>query len=347
MQPAQPRCRPPHDLVRPVRVDPAGARGPTPGQARGARWVRVGHGWYVPATARRTVEQRILESSVRLPEGGAVTGWAACRLHRASYLDGTAADGTLLPVPLAIGPRGNLRRDGRVRLLHDRLPSQEVTTVAGIPCTTPERATYDACRLASDLRPAVVVLDMAFAGEITSLARMERYLVARRTCAPVVRAAMRYACERSLSPPETELRLVWVLDAGLPDPLVNWPIHDLTGRALGVPDLFDPEAGHAVEYDGAEHRRRSRHARDVDREHAFRDAGCELTRVVAPNMHRRDRLVERLRRSRSRALLVPPEQRRWQLGPPGQTLDERIVEREARDAAWRSWSDDPVGPPPS
>jgi hypothetical protein len=38
-------------------------------------------------------EQRILEQSMRLPDGGAVTGWAACRLLGASFFDGLEQDG--------------------------------------------------------------------------------------------------------------------------------------------------------------------------------------------------------------------------------------------------------------
>ena len=42
---------------------------------------------------------------MRLPAVGAVTGWAACRLHGAAFFDGLAPDGvTPLPVPLAVGP---------------------------------------------------------------------------------------------------------------------------------------------------------------------------------------------------------------------------------------------------
>lgn len=46
------------------------------------------------------------------------------------------------------------------------------------------------------------------------------------------------------------MRLVYVLDAGLPDPLVNHPVLDAAGHFLGTPDLLDPQSGHAVEYDG-------------------------------------------------------------------------------------------------
>jgi hypothetical protein len=103
-------------------VDPAGRLGPTRGQAQGTRYRRTGPGWYVPGAVPDDLpEQRILEQSVRLPAGGAVTGWAALRLHRASFFDGLAGDGrTRFPVPLAVG-RGSKMRGGE-RIVLSREP---------------------------------------------------------------------------------------------------------------------------------------------------------------------------------------------------------------------------------
>ena len=47
------------------------------------------------------------------------------------------------------------------------------------------------------------------------------------------------------------MRLVWVLDAGLPAPLVNQHVGDERGRLLGKADIFDPVAGVFGEYDAA------------------------------------------------------------------------------------------------
>ena len=55
------------------------------------------------------------------------------------------------------------------------------------------------------------------------------------------------------------MRLVWVMDAGLPTPLCNEPVFSLDGQLLGYPDLFDPEAGSVGEYDGADHKDGKRH----------------------------------------------------------------------------------------
>lgn len=114
-------------------------------------------------------EQRILEQALRLPAAepvrvpvrGMVTGWAACRMLRATFFDGLDLDGhTQLPVPLAVGPAGKLRRDGRVITTHDRLDEAEVLVIHSIRSARAERATFDAMRLAADEREATVVIDM-------------------------------------------------------------------------------------------------------------------------------------------------------------------------------------------
>ena len=126
---------------------------------------------------------------------------------------------------------------------------------------------------------------------------------------------MPLADERSRSPAESRLRLVWVLDAALPPPLCNRPVFDLAGRHLGTPDLLDPEAGVVGEYDGAVHLSVRRRAMDAAREGRFRNAGLEYFEVLAPDMHDRDLVVERMLSARTRALETR-RIRNWTTDPP-------------------------------
>ena len=129
------------------------------------------------------------------------------------------------------------------------------------------------------------------------------------------------------------MRLVYELDAALPAPLVNRSVYDLRGRFICTADLFDEEAGMVVEYDGMEHRRARRHARDVRREDLCRRAGLEYAKITGPDMHELDLVVDRLRTTRARALLRPAGRRLWTLqGPSGQRPEESIEEREERRA---------------
>jgi hypothetical protein len=108
----------------------------------------------------------VLEASVLLPSHGAVTGWAALRLHGAGLFDGLGPDGgSLLPVSLVIGPGQGRRPRAGIAWCEDRRDVQETLTVHGVPATRVERALFDAMRPTGDVREAVVSLDMAAAAE--------------------------------------------------------------------------------------------------------------------------------------------------------------------------------------
>jgi hypothetical protein len=327
-----PVCPEPKGLVRPVRIDPAGVTGPTRGQAAGRGWRRTSQGFHVPAgTPVNVPEQRILEQSVRLPAGGAVTGWAACRLHRVGLLDGLAPDGvTRIPVPLVIGPDSRIRGDAGIVRLRERLERDDITSRYGIPCTTVERAAFDAMRLAADEREATVVPSMVTAAGRSSLVRLRAYVDRHPGWRNVgqARRALQLATEHFRSPNEVRAYLIWVLDAGLPRPWPNVEVRDLQGRLLGVADLLDDEAGLAVEFDGEDHRSKDQHTRDVRKEDAFRRVGIEVVRVTGTDLHDRPLVVDRLLAGRARARFEPHEVRRWRARRPVDHVEQELLERE-------------------
>lgn len=335
----------PTGLVRPVRVDPLGVAGPTKAEASGPRWRRTSLGFYVPAEVSDDLpEQRILEQSMRLPEGGAVTGWAACRLLGATFFDGLGPDGrTRLPVPLWVGNLAQLTRDEAVEVLRDRIDPTELTSRAGIRCARPVRALFDQARKAGALRQAVVAVDAMTAAELVSIRQLRCYLDTAGGVrgVPLVRAAVELASEDSRSPGETRMRLVWVLDAGLPTPLVNQPVFDRRGNLLGIADLLDAEAGVVGEYDGADHRAALRHSRDVDREARMRDVGLEVFRVTGPDLRDPQRLVRRMLGARRRARWLTPGRRAWTVEPPeGWPVELPLHDRLELRAADERWERD-------
>jgi hypothetical protein len=95
---------------------------------------------------------------------------------------------------------------------------------------------------------------------------------------------------------------MWMIELGLPEPLINEPVFSVGGDFVAQPDLFDPSCGLAVEYDGAVHRGAIRHAADVAREERLRDVGIEVARITGPDMKHPDRIVARLSAARERAL---------------------------------------------
>lgn len=264
-------------------------------------------------------EQRILEQGMRLRSGGAVTGWAACRMHGAAFFDGLRGDGsTEIPVPLDCGPLHQIRRLPGDDLVRDILLGEEIVLVGGVPCTVPERATFDAMRYARGVREAVVAVDMMAAAGLVTVAGMREYVDRHPawTGVPVARDAVALADGLSRSPQESRLRLVWQLDARRPRPLVNPPLFDLDGRLLGYPDLLDPMAGVVGEYDGDDHRSPSQHSADVDREARLRDHALEVVRVTGPDLRDVLRVTDRIHSAYRRARRLPPGRRTWTLEPP-------------------------------
>ena len=110
--------------------------------------------------------------------------------------------------------------------------------------------------------------------------------------------------------------MVWLLDAELSMPLLNREVFDLDGRLIGIPDLFDEEAGLVGEYQGEDHKDGPHHRRDVEREEKFRDHGLEFFEVVGGDLSHRQLVVERMWNARRRAKFLPPESRAWTLEPP-------------------------------
>lgn len=312
----QPTCDRPDGLVRPVPVDPTGREGPTRGQAAGPRWRQTSWGLHVPAEVDDSVvEQRILEQSARLRRYGAVTAWASLRWRGAHFFGGVGYDGSRLGVPL-VGHK--LQSDPRVVLTQEQLAPTEFTLVDGVPCTTVQRALFDELRRHQSFREAVVAAEMTFAAGLISCRLMFDYVAQRCawTGVPFVRKVLRIAGENSRSPQETRMKLVWMLDAGLAPPVCNQPVFDLRGNLLGVPDLFDPEAGMVGEYQGADHKDGNRHRKDVAREELFRDHGLEFFEIVGGDLRDRALAARRMLNARSRALFLPPESRAWTLTPP-------------------------------
>jgi hypothetical protein len=299
----QPRAPRPGPLTWPVPLDPTGRHGPTRGQARGPGWRRTSQGLHVPATTSTdSVEQRIVEASARLRGRGAVTGWAALRMHGGGYFDGRGRDGRAeVPVALVAGSSRVAPAD------RSALVESEVVERYGVRVTTVERAVLDELRrLRADLRETVVAIDMAVAAGLTTVARLRGHLRTARGVPLTAWEALGLADEHSLSPQETRLRLIWVLDADLPPPLCNPRVLSTrTGAFVGMPDLLEPETGMVAEFDGAAHRTPARHRADTARLERLADAGLETCTIVGADLRDVRRVVRRLRATYQRAAHRP------------------------------------------
>jgi hypothetical protein len=322
--PFVPRLELPPGLVLPRPVDPAGRTGPTVGQARGPHWHRVGKNRYRPTVVDPPAEQRIFDAVGQLPACGAVTGWAALRVHGAAYFDGrTSAPGrtrTLRPVLLAAGRTTGHRAADGVRFSYEPLPPEQVTVGHGLRVTTPERALFDELRALTDPRQRLVAVEMALGARVLRLSEMKSFAQTHRRWrrSLVAITAVEEARLGARSPKEVELRQICEIDAGLPRLGINVPVFDLRENFLFEADLFAEERGLVIEYDGSDHGTTRQRARDAEREDLCARHGLGLTTVVGPDMERPAMVVDRVGAAWARAVPLPPEQRRWTTEwPPG------------------------------
>ncbi|QIK68244.1 hypothetical protein G7072_19550 [Nocardioides sp. HDW12B] len=313
-----PAWRPPVPVVLPVRLDPLGRAGPTRSAARGRRWRRTCHGWYVPSWVDPTVpEQRVAEAVPHLSLGGVVTGWGALRMRGAHFLDGRAHDhSTLWPVTLAQGWHAAPRPPGAGVRQH-QLRVGDCSVVGGVPVHAAVPALVDEMRLAPDLAHAVVCADAARAARLVTGLEMSETLAAGAGWLGIDQARRAWELSRDgvRSPPESRLRLVG-REVDLTDLLVNVPVFSLDGRLLGYPDLLDAVAGLALEYDGAGHRSVARQRSDNLREEQLRAHAIEVLRVTSLDLARPLALGRRVLDVRARCAFLAPHARAWTLRPP-------------------------------
>lgn len=274
----------------------------------------------MPSTIPLDPHQRIVEASALLPAFGTVSGWASAYWRGVRLLDGRCAGGTQPEnVLLCLGPTGKTRPRPGVDLSRERLTATDIEVIAGVPCTIGARTAFDGARKARSLCDAVVFLDMMLTAGAVTMPELHDYWADARNWRglPLAKRALSLAQCGSRSPPETRLRLLWVIDAGFPKPLVNLPIFGLDGQLLGFPDILDAEAGTVLEYDGDEHRDIAQHTADNLREELFEDHGLIVCRVGRLDMGmRREQTLHRLIRARARGLARNRSLDHWTIDPP-------------------------------
>lgn len=196
------------------------------------------------------------------------------------------ASPTLLHVA-AVAPRRAVEGRG-VRGHQLALVPDEVRVVDGLRVTDPS-LTW--CLLASilALEDLIAVGDFVITalpgtqplGSLSSLKRAVaarprlRGVVALRAALPLLRVGVR-------SRPESLFRVA-IIQAGLPEPMVNRTIHDRRGRFLAMPDLSWPDFRVAAEYEGDYHRvERGQFHHDIGRIERMTDEQWSVLRVSAP-----------------------------------------------------------------
>jgi hypothetical protein len=265
----------------------------------------------------------IAAAAALLPPDCCLGGWAAAYQRGIRYLDGNIGYPGALPVPLLITEGHQLRRrPGIWPVRTTTVRCADFDLVHGIPSIKLDLAGRQQMCWARNVVEAVVVADMVTSvrtGEPTiPMADLANRVDTTRRVRGIVqaRAALELASDRSASPEESRTRMVWILDAQLPKPLVNAPVFTTTGALLGFADLLEPEAGYVHEIDGGQHRALAQHTDDNIREEAFEAHGLVVSRSTSRDRANADELRRRLRSTWRRAMARDRSADRWTLQPP-------------------------------
>jgi hypothetical protein len=260
---------------------------------------------------------RIQTAAQLLPEGTAIGGWASLYLQNTLDLDGgpdmrirrtarvrpsrarkvrALPANTFAPVAICVGPGAKIRPRPEIDVSRRLLTLDDIVWVGGIPCLGATRSLVDLVgRQPSE--EGLVSIDAALRSRATQpeaiaayLCEHPRVLDARR-----IGRLLGLADVAARSCPETRLRWIWMVEAGLPRPLANPEVEDRDGNLLGLPDLFDPDSALVGESDGSQHRELHAHTSDNAREEGFERHNLLVVRATIVDLfQRRRQLVQRL-----------------------------------------------------
>lgn len=227
---------------------------------------------------------------------------------------------TLAELPVDI-MAAELRRRQRKELRYQftELQADDALVRDGIRITSPCRTAFDGARWADSLEDAVVFVDSVTKFLNLDLTEFRAYVAAHADWTGVEQGlrAAELAMPGVMSTWETRLRICWLLDAGLPEPLVNVPIFDRSESFLGIADLFEPESGLVAEFDGDQHRQAEQHRLDNIREEKLEAANLVVVRSDKTDIRRvRRQLVGRLQDGYRRGRSRNREQDNWTLQQP-------------------------------
>ncbi|MGA5463297.1 DUF559 domain-containing protein [Mycobacterium sp. NPDC050041] len=254
------------------------------------RFDRVFRGVYATRGTSLTAADRAVAAWLWSGRRATVAGVSAAALHGSLWVDAH------LPAELN---QTSQHRSAGIVLHADALASEEMTTVRGIPVTTPARTAFDLGRRGG-LVTAVARLDALMRATDLKSSDVDGLVERHRGARGVVqlRRALELADAGAESPQESRVRLLLV-GAGLPTPQTQVEVYDRQGCFVARLDIAWPQWKVAVEYDGVQHWTDGRQrTRDIDRHAELEALGWRIVRVGADMLRNRPRVIlQRTRRA--------------------------------------------------
>jgi hypothetical protein len=254
-------------------------------------WRSLGRDLWVSAETPDSADLFIAATTLVLPTA-AVSGAAAAWLHGVDVLPPS-------PEPIDVVIDRTWRPGHRHLVTAHRapLPAEDVTVIRGVRCTTPLRTAYDLAR-GSDLREAVVAVDALLHARLITVESLAEFAAQRGwPDGARVSRVLELADAGAESPQESRLRLILVLDAGLPKPTTQFEVWTEDGvfvARLDLAYLLPRRLG--IEYDGQLHAEEDRRLRDHQRHNRLLTAQWPVLYYGAKHVfHQRDLIVHEVR----------------------------------------------------
>ncbi len=317
----RPKDLPQELLNQPFTLSQARAAGLSRRRTRAADLASPCHGVRAPASASASLLDRA--RALATATGAVVSHTSAAQLWG-------------FPLPLALRhsnvihltyPPGRHAVRRRGAFGHQMaLDPGEVTAGLLVTCTSALRTWFDLARYLS-------LDDLVMAGDfllrrtnpLTSAEALEGYLAGKQGRAGYRRARQARLLMRAGtdSPKETELRLLLVRH-GLPEPEINLPLFDESGRWIEDPDLAYNREKVAIQYDGGHHAAPAQRRSDISRDENARDAGWRVVVLTQSDLIPFVPGMEPTAVTRVRAAL---QERGWAAAPEASAA--RLASRQA------------------
>ncbi|MDX6253996.1 MAG: hypothetical protein QOJ11_330 [Frankiales bacterium] len=278
----------PTDLLsgEPFLVTEAVLRGVSYRVLRGSRFRRMFRDVYVAADAPDTERLRLAAVRLILPEGAVVSGRSAAWLLGVDIARKDDLLEVTLPRGMTVGTRNVLRP------LQADVPAEDIVVRRGVQLTGPMRTAFDLARR-PDRVEAVVAVDAFWHNGTVSPDRLLVYAAAHPGWRGVRRipGILDLADRGAASPMESRLRLLLVLEAGLPKPETQIRVVRVDGSTAARLDMGYRHRLMGVEYDGQIHAEARVRVRDYRRHNELQTLGWLNLRYSGDDYYHRPEVI--------------------------------------------------------
>lgn len=258
----------PPDLPECMFVTEAEQMGVSRTQLRGRAWSSVTHGLYRHSASAATAEDTYRMVSRVLPEDAVAAHLTAAILH--GIVLPRLPDS--LPTLSVLPPERDRPERAGLYVFRSRAALPAATRVRDLSVVTPAVCLG---QLAEDLSllDLIIAMDSALNAGLCRPSDIVEAIRRRQRGLPRLRLAIRWSDGRSESPWETILRLLHVWSGIDVEP--QHVIRDVDGAPVARADLRIVGTRRLAEYDGAVHRERRQHERDLARDKTLHRLGYE------------------------------------------------------------------------